>query len=62
MYWNATYRVTTPLFLGGADPDANAELRTSALKGLLRFWFRAIALPQIKKWTEVQELENNIFG
>ena len=62
MYWNATYRVTTPLFLGGADPDANAELRTSTLKGLLRFWFRAIALPQIKKWTEVQELENNIFG
>lgn len=62
MYWDATYRVTTPLFLGGADPNANAELRPSTLKGLLRFWFRALALPQIKKWTEVQNLENDIFG
>ncbi len=62
MYWDATYRVTTPLFLGGADSDANAELRPSTLKGLLRFWFRAIALPQLKEWSEVKSLENNIFG
>lgn len=62
MYWEATYRVTTPLFLGGANPDENAELRPSSLKGLLRFWFRAIAHPQLERWEEVKKLEDDIFG
>lgn len=62
MFWDATYRVTTPLFLGGANPDENAELRPSSLKGLLRFWFRAIAHPQLERWEEVKKLEDDIFG
>lgn len=33
-------RVTTPMFLGGADH--NAEARPQSLKGLLRFWWRAM--------------------
>ncbi|MQX37564.1 RAMP superfamily CRISPR-associated protein [Roseospira navarrensis] len=36
----ADFQVVTPLFLGGAD-QARAELRAPALKGLLRFWYRA---------------------
>lgn len=36
-----TFRVLTPLFLGGADQQ-RAELRPPAFKGLLRFWFRAL--------------------
>jgi CRISPR-associated protein Cmr1 len=60
--WDATYRVTTPLFLGGANPNKHAELRPSSIKGLLRFWFRAIALAQLRKWSTVKSLENIVFG
>lgn len=62
MYWDATYRVTTPLFLGGAYPETTAELRPSTIKGLLRFWFRAVALPQLGTLSNVKRLENDIFG
>lgn len=31
--------VVTPMFLGGADQQA--ELRASAIKGAMRWWFRA---------------------
>lgn len=34
--------LVTPLFMGGADTSEGAEFRTASLKGLLRFWFRAI--------------------
>ena len=37
-----TYRVVTPLFCSGADSDC-AELRLSSFKGVLRFWWRALA-------------------
>lgn len=36
-----TFQVTTPLFMGGADPT-KPELRPPSLKGLLRFWYRAV--------------------
>ena len=39
----ATYRVVTPMFCGGAEPETNAELRLSSFKGVLRFWWRALA-------------------
>lgn len=58
----ASYRVTTPLFLGGADNGKNAELRPPALKGLLRFWFRAVALPQLNTLPEVWKEERDLFG
>lgn len=38
----ATYRVVTPMFLGGADPE-KAEFRLPSFKGVLRFWWRALA-------------------
>lgn len=62
MNWQATYRVTTPLFLGGANPGEYAELRPSSIKGLLRFWFRAIALPLLSNEKDVKQLEEEIFG
>jgi CRISPR-associated protein Cmr1 len=34
-----SYRILTPLYLGGADQ--RADLRPPSLKGLLRFWYRA---------------------
>ena len=62
MYSDATYQVTTPLFLGGAKPEDSAELRPPSIKGLLRFWFRAIVWPRLQNWEKVQDLENKIFG
>ena len=41
----ATYRVTTPMFLGGAEQQA--ELRLPSFKGVLRFWWRASVWPRI---------------
>lgn len=35
------FEILSPLFMGGAD-QGTAELRPPSLKGLLRFWYRAI--------------------
>lgn len=52
MTWTTlTFRVTTPLFNGGADPDGSAGFRSGAedgirvasIRGAMRFWFRALA-------------------
>lgn len=32
----------TPLFLGGADPSGEPELRPASFRGALRFWFRTL--------------------
>lgn len=39
--FTATFRVSTPLFLGGADQN-QTELRVPSIKGALRFWWRAL--------------------
>ncbi len=38
----ATFRVVTPMFVSGAD-QSRAELRLPSIKGVLRFWWRALA-------------------
>lgn len=39
----ATYKIVTPLFLGGHDQGAdNTNFRNASFKGALRFWWRAI--------------------
>lgn len=37
----ANFQIITPMFLGGADQKASA-IRSTAIKGALRFWWRAI--------------------
>jgi len=37
----ATYKIVTPMFLGGADHEE--EIRVPSIKGALRFWWRALA-------------------
>ncbi|MCX7598107.1 MAG: type III-B CRISPR module RAMP protein Cmr1 [Armatimonadetes bacterium] len=37
-----TLRTVTPLFLGGAEPNKCAELRPPSIKGVLRWWYRAL--------------------
>lgn len=59
----AAYRVTTPMFCGGADPKTVAELRLPSFKGALRFWWRALAWRRMGgDLAAVREEESNLFG
>lgn len=58
----ATYRVTTPMFCGGADP-ADAELRLPSFKGVLRFWWRGLAWSRLKgDLKKIKGEEDALFG
>jgi CRISPR-associated protein Cmr1 len=49
----------TPMFLAGADQN-KAEPRAASIKGLLRFWWRALqAEPDLE---ELRKKENEVFG
>ena len=59
----AAYRVTTPMFCGGADPGAVAELRLPSFKGALRFWWRALTWRRLGgNLAAVREEEAKLFG
>jgi CRISPR-associated protein Cmr1 len=57
---SATYRVTTPMFLGGAEQQA--ELRLPSFKGTLRFWWRALAWERVKDASRLRNEEAALFG
>ncbi len=58
----ARYRVTTPMFCGGADPSV-PELRLPSFKGVLRFWWRALAWSQMGgNLQEIKAEEDRLFG
>ncbi|MBT9174944.1 MAG: hypothetical protein DDT22_00610 [candidate division WS2 bacterium] len=61
-----TLKTITPLFLGGANPNETAELRASSIKGVLRFWYRAIDPDYNKKVNPAEKnsptWEEKIFG
>ena len=58
----ATYRVVTPLFCVGADPN-RVELRLPSFKGALRFWWRALAWPRCGgDLRDIQRQEDALFG
>jgi CRISPR-associated protein Cmr1 len=58
----AKFAVTTPLFNGGADPQ-RAELRAPSFKGILRFWWRALAWSRCNgDLEEVRQQEDLLFG
>ena len=56
---NFQIEIITPMFLSGAD-QRKAELRAPSIKGLLRFWWRA--LQSTSKIDELIQRENDIFG
>ncbi len=51
--------VVTPMFLGGAE-KSNAELRVPSIKGMLRFWWRAMC--GIDDLNTMRNEEAKIFG
>ncbi|MGI6427950.1 MAG: type III-B CRISPR module RAMP protein Cmr1 [Natronincolaceae bacterium] len=58
----ACYVVNTKMFLGSAD-NKFAEIRPPSFKGVLRFWFRALALAELGgDKCEVERLEGILFG
>lgn len=58
----ARFRVLTPLFCSGASPD-RAELRLPSFKGVLRFWWRALAWPRLNgDLGRIQREEDALFG
>lgn len=58
----ATYKVVTPLFCAGAHSD-RAELRLSSFKGVLRFWWRALAWPRCGgDLRAIKRREDALFG
>jgi CRISPR-associated protein Cmr1 len=57
----AYFRIVTPLFMGGANPQS-AELRVPSIKGVLRFWWRALALGRLGSVESVRAEEARVFG
>jgi len=58
----ATYRVVTPLFCAGANQQ-RAELRLPSFKGVLRFWWRALAWSRLDgNLHAIREQEDRLFG
>ena len=52
----------TPAFIGGAFPDEEAELRPASFIGILRWWFRNLALTVTDDIEAVAHLESELFG
>lgn len=44
----ATFRIVTPMFIGGADQTPSDGIRPPSVKGALRFWWRALNWGQIR--------------
>ena len=58
----ARFRVLTPLFCVGSSPD-RPELRLPSFKGVLRFWWRALAWPRLDgDLGRIQRAEDALFG
>ncbi len=53
--------VVTPMFIGGAD-KSKAELRSSSIKGLLRFWWRVVYGYMFDSIESMKAKESEIFG
>ena len=59
---DVTFRVVTPLFCAGADP-ARPELRLPSFKGVLRYWWRALAWSRCGADLEtIRQQEDALFG
>jgi len=59
-----TIETVTPLFLGGADPRGEPELRASSVRGALRFWLRALLGGEIgdNNLSALRRAESAVFG
>ncbi|KAF0250254.1 MAG: CRISPR-associated protein, partial [bacterium] len=59
------YELITPLFGGGVEPgedDPITVLRGTAIRGHLRFWWRACRAGSFNSVAKMKEVEDIIFG
>lgn len=58
-----TLTLSTPGFLGGADPEKQCEWRAASVRGQLRWWLRAVAGGRFAGDLEkTRQVEEEIFG
>lgn len=57
----ATFRVVTPMFCGGASPEI-PELRLPSLKGVLRYWWRTLQPGHAGDVVALRDREAELFG
>ncbi|MEC4677213.1 MAG: type III-B CRISPR module RAMP protein Cmr1, partial [Nitrospirota bacterium] len=65
----ATFRIVTPMFVGGADQTPSDGIRPPSVKGALRFWWRALNWGRFRKEKSDEEAlkalhkeEGRLFG
>lgn len=67
----ATFRIVTPMFIGGADQTPDDGVRPPSVKGALRFWWRAMNWNKFRAATgatdasalkELHDAEAKLFG
>ncbi len=66
----ATFRIVTPMFIGGADQTPSDGIRPPSVKGALRFWWRALnwgrfythEQDEAKALKELHKKEAELFG
>lgn len=55
-------RTVSPLFLGGANPRGQPELRSASVRGQLRYWLRAMLGTRLSDPNKVWDYESDVFG
>jgi len=58
----ATYRIVTPMFIGGANQDPSDGIRPPSFKGALRFWWRALNWGKHQDLGVLNKKEAKLFG
>lgn len=58
----AQYYLTTPLFTGGAYKQELEKPRPPSFKGVLRYWYRALAWPRLGNLEDIKKEEGDLFG
>lgn len=57
----AKFTVNTPMFMSGAN-QKQAELRTASIKGVIRFWWRALHYAEFETLSALKKREEELFG
>lgn len=64
--FRVTLETVTPLFLGGAEPRGNPELRPPSIRGAMRYWLRTLLGGKLgdskEALNELKRIEGSVFG
>lgn len=53
--------INTPMFMSGAN-QKQAEIRAASIKGIIRFWWRALNFAEFKTLSALKKGEEELFG